>query len=83
MPGVVRTLHVAKPNEVHATLDSGVVNIVHVAKPDVVNTTIHHCAPSYHIRLPVVLTVDVVKPDDTRLCRETRWRLYETLCAVV
>jgi len=37
--------------------------IVHVAKPDVVNTTIRHCARSYDIRLPVVLTVHVVKPD--------------------
>jgi len=43
------------------------VSIVHVAKPDVVNAIIPHCARSYHIRLPVVLTVDVVKPDDTRL----------------
>ena len=83
MPGVVRTLHVAKPNEVHATVDSNVVSIVHVAKLDVVNTTIHQCAPSYHTRLPVVLTVDLVKPHDTRLCRETRWRLYDTLCAFV
>ena len=78
MPSVVRTLHVAKPNKVHATLNSGVVCIVHVAKPDVVNTTIRHCARSYDIRLFVVLTVHVVKPDDIRLCRETRWRLYDT-----
>jgi len=73
MPGVLRTLHVAKPNAVHATLDSGVVSIAHVAKPDVVNTTIRHCARSYDIRLPVLLTayrlrvertVHVAKPND-------------------
>jgi len=66
MPGVVRTLYVAKPNKVHATLDSGVVCIVHVEKIDVVNTTIRRCARSYDIRLLVVLTVDVVKPDDVQ-----------------
>ena len=80
MPGVVRTLHVAKPNKVHATLDSGVVCIVRVEKIDVVNTTTRR---SYDIRLLVVLTVHIVKPDDIRLCRETRWRLYDTLRAFV
>ncbi len=80
---VVSIVHVAKPNRVHAILNSGVVCIVQVAKRDVVNTTIRHCARSYDIRLLVLLTVHVVKPDDTRLCRETRWRLYDTLCAFV
>jgi len=56
MHGVVRTLHVAKPNKVHATLDSGVVCIVRVEKIDVVNTTTRRSARSYDIRLIVVLT---------------------------
>jgi len=66
MPGVVRTLHVAKLNKVHATLDSGVVCIVRVEKIDVVNTTTRRCAGSYDIRLIVALTVHVVKPDDVQ-----------------
>ena len=73
---VVRSVH-----GVYTTLGSGVVSIV--AKFDVINTTIRHCARSYRIRLPVVLTVDVVKPHYTRVCRESRWRPYDTLCAFV
>jgi len=73
MPGVLRTLHVAKPNAVHATLDSGAVSIAHVAKPDVVNTTIRHCARSYDT---VVLTVDVVH---SVYVAKTRCRQSDTL----
>jgi len=62
----VRSVHVAKPNKVHATLDSGVVCIVRVEKIDVVNTTTRRCARSYNIRLIMVLTVHVVKPDDVQ-----------------
>jgi len=66
MPGVLRTLHIAKANKVHATKDSGVVCIVRVEKIDVVNTTTRRCARSYDIRLIVALTVHVVKPDDVQ-----------------
>jgi len=62
----VRSVHVAKPNKVHATLDSGVVCIVRVEKIDVVNTTTRRSARSYNIRLIMVLTVHVVKPDDVQ-----------------
>jgi len=62
----VRTLHVGKPNKVHATKDSGVVCIVRVEKIDVVTTTTRRCARSYDIRLIVALTVHVVKPDDVQ-----------------
>ena len=73
MPGVLRTLHIAKANEVHATQDSGVVSIAQVAKSDFVNTTIRHCARSYDT---VVLTVDVVH---SVYVAKTRCRQSDTL----